>query len=89
MRRVSGDGGHDAWLSVVGLKRTRDQKLSSSLMLLTFMSVSSLWCERCLRPGTCYNDIGVNSCTCSSGCESVEEAGKLICRIGVYSVAPK
>ena len=38
-------------------------------------------------PGACYNDIGVDSCTCSSGYEGVEEAGKLICRIGVCAVA--
>ena len=40
-------------------------------------------------PGACHNDIGANSCTFSSGYESVEEDGKLICRIGVRGVAPK
>ena len=33
----SGDGGHDACLGVVDLARTWDQKLSSGLMLVTFI----------------------------------------------------
>ena len=39
-------------------------------------------------PGACHNDIGANSCTCSSGYESVEEDGKLICAVWRRSDIP-
>ena len=61
--------------TVVGLKRTCVQKLSSILMLLTFRRLSQRHCAYSCTFLICY--------------VSVEEDGKLICRIGVCGVAPR